>query len=115
MREADIAEGYLLARSLTTYLTETYEGMFRTQQELVYLSQVEFSKCLSYGKVEAQILKEVLQTVPDIKQLMRAGKRDPRVEAILKKYYGLFELPENVVKPNELDQILRQRVAEEIA
>lgn len=31
MREADVAEGYLLARSLTTYLTENYQGMFRTQ------------------------------------------------------------------------------------
>jgi hypothetical protein len=30
MREADITEGYLLARSLTTYLTETYKDMFRT-------------------------------------------------------------------------------------
>lgn len=30
MREADVAEGYLLARGLTTYLTETYDGMFRT-------------------------------------------------------------------------------------
>jgi len=31
MREADVAEGYLLARGLTTYLTEAYPGMFRTQ------------------------------------------------------------------------------------
>ena len=31
MREADVAEGYLLARSLTTYLTEAYGDMFRTQ------------------------------------------------------------------------------------
>ena len=30
MREADVAEGYLLARGLTTYLTETYKDMFRT-------------------------------------------------------------------------------------
>lgn len=30
MREADVAEGYLLARSLTSYLTENYNGLFRT-------------------------------------------------------------------------------------
>lgn len=113
MREADVAEGYLLARSLTTYLTEIYPGMFRTQQELVYLSDVEFTKCLSYGKIEAQILKEVLEEVPDIKVLMRNNQRDPRVEGILKKYYGLFDLPEGFAQPKDLDSILRKRVAEE--
>lgn len=102
-----MTEGYLLARGLTTYLTETYPGMFRTQQELVYLTDVEFTKCLSYGKVEAQILKEVLLNVPDIKSLMRNGIRDPRVEVVLKKYYGLYDLPEGQAAPNELDQILR--------
>lgn len=116
MREADVAEGYLLARGLTTYLTEIYPGMFRTQQELVYLSDVEFTKCLSYGKVEAQILKEVLQTVPEIRSLMKAGQRDPRIEAILKNYYGHFDLPEGVTAaPQELEAILRMRVAEEQA
>jgi len=34
---------------------------------------------------------------------MRTKKRDPRVEAILAKYYGMYDLPENVGKPNELD------------
>jgi hypothetical protein len=30
MREADVAEGYLLARGVTTYLTESYKDMFKT-------------------------------------------------------------------------------------
>jgi hypothetical protein len=34
---------------------------------------------------------------------MRTRKRDTRVEAILQKYYGLYDLPEGVAKPNELD------------
>ena len=60
------------------------------------MSDVDFTKCLSYGKVEAQILKEVLSTVPEVKILMKTGQRDPRIEMILKKYYGLFDLPDNL-------------------
>jgi len=44
---------------------------------------------------------------------MNNGIRDPRIELILKKYYGLYDLPEGQAQPNELDAILRKRVAEE--
>lgn len=76
---------------------------------MVYLSDVEFTKCLSYGKVEAQILKEVLVAVPEVKELITSGKRDPRIEGILRKYEGIYEIPDEC-KPNELDLILKQKV-----
>ena len=44
---------------------------------------------------------------------MKTGQRDPRIEMILKKYYGLYDLPDNLSQSNELEAILRQRVLEE--
>lgn len=43
---------------------------------------------------------------------MAMNKRDPRIELILRKYEGIYELPEET-KPNELESILRQRISEE--
>ena len=113
MREADITEGYLLARTLTTYLTDTYDGMFKTQQELVYLTHTDFAKCASYGKIEEQVLKEVLLGIPDINELVANKRRDPRIEKILAKYVGVYDLPEDK-KPNDLQMIIKQKIATDL-
>jgi hypothetical protein len=86
---------FILKKHIIGYLSDHYNDIYISQYSMISFSHTEYHKANAFGKVEDQIIKEIKQ-IPNFKEMIDSTSRYPEIEAILRKYQGIYELPENL-------------------
>ena len=61
---------------------------------MIAFSHIEYHKANAFGKVEDQMIREI-KALPNFLHIIESTERYPEIEMILRKYQGVFELPQN--------------------
>ncbi|CDW86973.1 UNKNOWN [Stylonychia lemnae] len=89
---------------ITDYLCRLYGDIFDSQIQLIRWTTTDYNICLGRGQVQAHLINELRQKVPDILNLIKANKLDQRVYDIVSQYKGVHNLEEFLREKSNKDQ-----------
>ncbi|CDW81680.1 kynurenine 3-monooxygenase [Stylonychia lemnae] len=89
---------------ITDYLCRLYGDVFDSQNQLIRWTTTDYNICLGRGQVQAHLINELRQKVPEILILIKANQFDQRVYDIVSQYKGVHNLEEFLSEKNNQDQ-----------